>query len=122
MIRIAALLLFFLTSALGVATTTTLAYTLNPSKVNANVQFATNATENIVVVQVSPGHPVTVEFNDSAAWSYRTTTADSTADSTTDKPVAASQALKLRFTQTTTFYTVRATADGTCVATLLLQE
>ncbi len=118
MIRLLALLCLCATSSFAVVATTTLVGTVGFSAQNKNVQFATNSTENIVIVTVTPGHPVTYELNDSAAWYYRTTTADST----TDKPIAASQALKLRFVGTTTFYVVRQSADGTCVATLLLQE
>ncbi len=88
------------------------------SFINKNTQFATVATEANVVVTVSAGHPVTIEFSDTAAWNYRSTTADST----TDKPIAASQPYRVRFTQTTTFYVTRQSADGTAVATPLLVE
>lgn len=117
-LRLLALLLLLTSSSFAVVTTTTLDYRLGFTAQNKNTQIASNSTENIVIVTVTPGHAVTAEFNDSAAWYYRTTTADST----TDKPIAAAQALKLRFTATTTFYQIRQSADGTMVATLLLQE
>ncbi len=114
--------LFLLTlaaSGWSVAATTTLTYTTGGAVIqNIPTNFATNATENIVIVVVTPGHPVTVEFNDTAAWYYRTTIGVST----NDKPVPAATPFKLRFTASTTFYTVRQTADGTMNAMVLLQE
>lgn len=119
MIRLLLLLVLLAPSSFAVVVTTTLNYSYGGDPIaNKNIQFATNATQNVVTVTVSSNHPVSVEFNNTAAWNYRT----AISDSTTDKPIAASQALKLRFTQTTTFYTTRQSADGTMVATVLLQE
>ncbi len=114
--------LFLLTlaaSGWSVAATTTLNFQTGGSPiVNIPHNFATNATENIVIIQVTPGHPVTVELNDTAAWYYRTTIGVAT----DDKPIPAATPLKLRFVATTTFYTVRQTADGTMNAMVVLQE
>lgn len=121
------LLLLCLASLAGaVATTTTIDCKTTTACQNQVTQAATNATENIITITVSPGHPVTVEFNNdggstaanAAAWKYRTTSGVST----TDSCKAANQALKLRFTQTTSFYTVRQTADGVLSCTPLLVE
>ncbi len=112
------LLLALVGQAFGVAATTTLNYKVGATPIGTNTQAAINATENVVVVQVTPGHPVTVEFAGSAAWSYRSTTATST----TDKPIAASTPYRMRFTETTTFYHVRQVGDGTLCCTPLLIE
>jgi hypothetical protein len=115
----ACLLLCLASLGFGVVATTTLTYTYGGAQiVNIPTNFATNATENVVIVTVTPGHPVTVEFNDTAAWYYRTTTGVAT----NDKPIPAATPEKLRFTITTTFYTVRQTADGTMSAMALLVE
>ncbi len=99
--------------------TTTLNYQVGGTTfLNKNTQIPTIVTENIVVVQVSPGRPVTVVFSDTQAWIFRSTTADAT----TDKPMAASTDYSYRFTQTTTFYILRSSVDGVLVATPKLVE
>lgn len=101
-------------------TTTALNYAFGQSTtpINKNTQFNVQSSENIVTVTVTPGHPVTVEFNCNQDWKYRTTTGDST----TDKTITAGTPFRLRFEQTTTFYHLRVSADGVNVATPILQE
>ncbi len=112
-------LLLLATPFFGVATTTTLDYRNGGTAfVNVPTNATTNATENIVIVTVTPGHPVTVEFSDTAAWYYRTTIGVST----NDKPIATSTPIRLRFTQTSTFYQLRQSADGVLNCLPLLVE
>ncbi len=119
MIRALVLLFALATSGFSLATTTTLNYAYGGAVIlNVPTNFATNATENIVVVTVTPGHPVTVEFKNTAAWYYRKTIGVAT----DDKPVEAATPFRLRLTATATFYTLRVSADGVMNAMVLLQE
>lgn len=94
----------------GVVATTTIELKQGGAAVcNHPTQAATNATENVVVLNITPGYKATVLLTDDAAWKYRGTTAVST----TDLLVAADRSYTIEITESTTFYTVRSTADGT---------
>jgi proline racemase len=114
---IASLFLLLLVGIAGGATTTTInCKTGGGTFLNVVTQAAVNSTENIVVIQVTPGTKVTVDVWSGTDWYYRSSAnADGTGthDSTTQEPVASSRVEKLCFTETTTFYHVRQTADGT---------
>lgn len=119
-------LLLLAPAGFGLVVTTTINCASTAGCENLVTQAATNATENKVVITVTPGHPVTVQIKGDAAWYYRTGTGGAdgsgTHDATTQDNIAAEQVQKLRFTQSFTFYTVRQTADGTLKITPLLVE
>ncbi len=90
-------------------TSTTLNYQVGQSGVtwlNLGKQITLSATEQNVVVQVTPGYPVYVQFAPPASggnsWTYSTVTGDSTQTTA----VAAGQFVKLKFSANTTLYLV----------------
>lgn len=85
---------------------------------NKVTQATDVSAEQSVQVKVTPGHPVTIELYASSDWYFRS----ATGDSTTQKPVSASQVNIIRITSTTTFYELRQSADGTLYITPLKVE
>jgi hypothetical protein len=75
---------------------------------NVPVTVASVAAETQITVNVTPGTPVDLMMTGTLAWIYRATTAVTT----NDQPVAAGQALTLRFYANTVFYILRSAADG----------
>lgn len=84
---------------------------------NKVTQAPSIVTENQITVQITPGSPVVLMMVCDQAWTYRSTTGTAT----TNMPVAAGQTLTLRFTESTNFFYLRQTADGT-LALVPLQQ
>ena len=109
LIAILALFALICASAPGVETSTQLNYQVGQSGItwlNQAKQLTLSATEQNVVVQVTAGYPVYVQFAPPASstnsWTYSTVTSDSTKTTA----VAAGQNLILKFSGTTTVYLV----------------
>lgn len=70
-------------------------------------QATINATENTITVQITPGAPRVLQMIGTSDWYYRSSSGGNVVS------VPAGQSWTLIFQQTTTFYYVRQTADGT---------
>ncbi len=121
---IPALILLCLASlSFGTATTTTIdlrpADANNPSPafpVPAGKVVGTStcdSDEDILVIQVKPGTPRTVELTNAAAWYYRSSA------SGTNKIIGAGQPKVMLIENTTTIYHTRVSADGAVVVECL---